>query len=61
MYQIKYKHESEDIIDSNVFIGDIPGFQESDGIQLDDVKNVILGHVPIKYKVNISIPFISKR
>ncbi|XP_060589010.1 uncharacterized protein LOC132744342 isoform X2 [Ruditapes philippinarum] len=51
MYQMKYKHESEDIIDSNVFIGDIPGFQESDGIQLDDVKNVILGHVPIRYKI----------
>ncbi|XP_053404081.1 uncharacterized protein LOC128558524 isoform X2 [Mercenaria mercenaria] len=61
MYQMKYKHESEDIIGSNVYIGDLPGFQESGGIQLDAVKYVIQGHVPNRFKIKDGIKRDSRR
>jgi hypothetical protein len=51
---MKYKHECGDLKDSNVYFGDIPGFQETEGIQIEDVQNVILGHVPNKYKVHLN-------
>ncbi|XP_053390979.1 interferon-induced protein 44-like [Mercenaria mercenaria] len=58
IYRLKYKQKLEEknkLCSSNVFIGDLPGFQENLGIQLEDVKYVVQGHVPNRYKIKYGI------
>ncbi|XP_053391536.1 uncharacterized protein LOC128554302 isoform X2 [Mercenaria mercenaria] len=58
MYRLRYKKklEQEDkLCSSSAFIGDLPGFQENLGIQLEAVKYIVQGHVPNSYKIKDGI------
>ncbi|XP_053404060.1 interferon-induced protein 44-like [Mercenaria mercenaria] len=58
MYRFRYKQKLEEedkLCSSSVFIGDLPGFQENLGIQLEAVKYVVQGHVPNSYKIKYGI------
>lgn len=51
MFMMQYKDKSEQIQNSNVFIGDTPGFQASDGVSVKDIEYVIKGRIRNKYKI----------
>ena len=42
-------------INSRVYLGDTPGFQDVDGVTVDHINFIINGNVPDKYKVIVYI------
>ncbi|XP_053390725.1 interferon-induced protein 44-like, partial [Mercenaria mercenaria] len=55
LYEIKHRSETGDLKSSHVYFGDMPGIQEDNGLDLDQVKHIVNGHVPNKYKIQDGI------
>ncbi|XP_053398169.1 uncharacterized protein LOC128556629 [Mercenaria mercenaria] len=50
-YQLKVSENGNETQETNVYLCDMPGIHEKNGVQLNQIKCVIEGHVPSRYKV----------
>lgn len=51
MIRMACKQASGAVFDTNVFIGDMPGIQEIEGVQLENIKDIIQGNVKSGCKI----------
>ncbi|XP_053391276.1 interferon-induced protein 44-like isoform X2 [Mercenaria mercenaria] len=50
-YQLKVSANGNETQKTNVYLCDMPGIHETNGVQFNQIKCVIEGHVPSRYKV----------